>query len=40
MTEALTVFVNGRNLLNRRPDLIGFRPAQDTNVMIGASLKF
>lgn len=40
VTEALTVFVNGQNLLNRRPDLIGFRPAQGTNVMIGASLKF
>lgn len=40
VTDRLTIFLNGQNLLNRRPDLIGFRPAQGTTAMIGASLKF
>lgn len=39
-TDALTIFVSGQNLLNRRATLIGFRPQQGTTAMIGASLKF
>lgn len=39
-TDALTIFISGQNLLNRRADLIGFRPQQGTTAMIGASLKF
>ncbi|MCM1355806.1 MAG: hypothetical protein NC212_05300 [Staphylococcus sp.] len=40
VTDRLTVFLNGENLLNRRYDLFSFRPSQGTTVMVGASLKF
>ncbi len=40
VTDALTIFARGENLLNRRHDIIGGRIAQGTTGMIGASLKF
>ncbi|MDE5689882.1 MAG: TonB-dependent receptor, partial [Duncaniella sp.] len=39
-TDALTIFANGENLLNRRYYRIGDRYSQGIRFMIGASLKF
>lgn len=40
VTEALTVFINGENLLNRRYTHLGDRYSQGITAMIGAALKF
>lgn len=40
VTEPLTIFARGENLLNRRYSHIGLRYSQGTAVFIGASLKF
>lgn len=40
VTDALTIFARGENLLNRRHSMIGGRICQGTTGMIGASLKF
>lgn len=40
VTDPLTIFARGENLLNRRFCHIGGRISQGTNFMVGASLKF
>lgn len=40
ISEPLSVFARANNLLNRNYYFIGFREAQKTNFLIGASLKF
>ena len=40
ISEPFSVFARANNLLNRRYYFIGYREAQETNFLIGASLKF